>query len=101
MSSHTYCLLTTKNRGVFTSEKRDALSIRAVFLFLEVKPGTGQSRLRDLHPLGCGQPNASVIADGELVNVETPTILSLLGAHRHSRCGAPNHILTSPDPIPL
>ena len=58
-------------------------------------------RLGDLHTLGCGKPEASIGAQGELVDVETSTILFLAvgGAQGRRRRGAQHDIAAGPDPI--
>src|SRR4029434_3279657 len=64
-------------------------------------PFLRQSWLRDLDTLGCNQPNAAVSTGGDLVDVETSTILfrSVGGTQRRRRRGAQNDIATGPDPI--
>ena len=68
--------------------------------FFEVA-GYRESWSRDLYPLRCGQPNASASTDGDLVDVEAPATLLPLGSQSHRGCGTQNHILASPDPIPV
>src|SRR5262245_38715963 len=58
-------------------------------------------RLRDFDTLSCEQPNAAVGTRGDLVDVETSTILfrSVRGAQRRRRRGTQNDIAAAPDPI--
>ena len=58
-------------------------------------------RLRNLDTLGGDQPNAAVGSGGDLVDVETSTILFLAvgGAQGRRRRGAQHDIAAGPDPI--